>query len=371
MPETHEPATGVYRHAAFQGRLAGAQQINALARLGESDGLVHHQLGDGEAVVHLGHLHVLRRDAAVFQGFTGGRRGGVESQQIVDLTQRVGAEPVGFQLHAVLPAAAQFLQARFAGNDHRRTAVAYLRAVAYLEVVVQIRILQDVRIGIAGRGGLVQGHLDTVHMRQGVAVGVGVRLDGEMRQIAVGEAVGLLVCLGAPGQQRREGEVVDGALAGIVRGARQVIGTFTGPYRRLHFGADHKNHVQAGLDGLDGAHDADTAGRARRLDPGATDACQAFVCPRQHGAEEALVGKQLAGEIADVAALDEFGINGVVVQQLADHRNDVVLERRVLPDAVIRVPLGDEVGAALADERRDRLCRNECRTRWTHGVLLK
>ena len=80
-----------------------------------------------------------------------------------------------------------------------------------------------------------------------------------------------------------------------------------------------------------------------------------------------LVVEQLAGEVADPGLLDELAGGAGGGERAADGHGDVVLERRVLALAELRVTLPEEVRVLLADERGEVTPEDEGAARQAHG----
>src|SRR5262245_29176101 len=94
MPETHQASTWVDRDIALDRGAAREHQVNPLPLFGPADRLVHHELGDREAVVYFRHLHVLRGHARITQRLSRRRRSRVAPEEVFDLPQRIGTDTI-------------------------------------------------------------------------------------------------------------------------------------------------------------------------------------------------------------------------------------------------------------------------------------
>src|SRR5262245_12550483 len=94
MPETHQTSTWIDRNIPLNRGAAREYQVNPLPLFGPADRLIHHELGDSEAVVHFRHLHVLRSKTPISQRLSRRCRGRVEPEEVFDLPHRVGTETI-------------------------------------------------------------------------------------------------------------------------------------------------------------------------------------------------------------------------------------------------------------------------------------
>src|SRR5262249_15546079 len=101
MTETDQTTSGIHRPITFDGGAPREEQIKALALLSPTNGLVHQQFSNGEAVVYFRHLDVLRRQAAVPYGFSRSRGRGIKAQQIFDLPEWISAEAIRAHMDAL------------------------------------------------------------------------------------------------------------------------------------------------------------------------------------------------------------------------------------------------------------------------------
>src|SRR5215470_1970904 len=65
MPETHQTSTWIDWDIPLNRGAAREHQVNPLSLFGPANRLIHHELGDREAVVHFRHLYILRGQASV------------------------------------------------------------------------------------------------------------------------------------------------------------------------------------------------------------------------------------------------------------------------------------------------------------------
>src|SRR4029453_7859636 len=148
MPETHQPSTWIDWDIALNRGTAREHQVNAFPLFGPTDCLIHHEFGNREAVVHFGHLHILRCKAPILQCLRRRCRGRIEPEEIFDLPQGVATETIRTHLDTLGEWPSKLLYAVFTSQDDRGSAVAYLGAIAHLEMRLELRVLQEVRIGI-------------------------------------------------------------------------------------------------------------------------------------------------------------------------------------------------------------------------------
>ncbi len=83
------------------------------------------------------------------------------------------------------------------------------------------------------------------------------------------------------------------------------------------------------------------------------------------------MAKEFTGKIADVAALNQRGINVMVINQFPHDPNNMIFQSRVFPHAKFFVTLVNKIRIAFANKRRHRLRGNVDRFHRLHGRVLQ
>mmetsp|Transcript_68977 Transcript_68977/g.211611 ORF Transcript_68977/g.211611 Transcript_68977/m.211611 type:complete len:334 (+) Transcript_68977:90-1091(+) len=257
VAEGKQAAAGVHGQLPVQVRDAILANRGALAVLREADGLVHQQLCDGEAIVHLRDAEVRDLDARLLVHPRDDGLGGVHHREVGRVLVEVAATPIALQdLHARGLIDARLFQTLLVGKHYGRGAVGHLAAIRQSAIRGELRVRQKVRVLVRNLG-LARVDLHRRHVRVRVLVAIGVRLLHNRAQIInreVLEPIG--VVLGTPRQQARESEVVDGGLPREVRGPREEKAAVPRRNRRLLLCArDQREVAAAAAQRVDGRRD--------------------------------------------------------------------------------------------------------------------
>ena len=211
MALSDEAAGGVDGAAAAGAGEFIAPVVGSAAGFGFADDLCAQSAHDGEAVVDFGYLDMGGSDAGHCVGGVHGAVGAGGFEDVAEFfLQRVnGLAPAG-DLDAVVLVEAEAGEAFFCGEDEGGVAIGDLGTV----VGFKREAVDEIAVGAVDFGGLIEGEID-VHLGVGIELRVGVFLDGDLGEVAFGDAVGLDVELHDLGEDVGEDEGFTGAFVGV------------------------------------------------------------------------------------------------------------------------------------------------------------
>mmetsp|Transcript_27917 Transcript_27917/g.80034 ORF Transcript_27917/g.80034 Transcript_27917/m.80034 type:complete len:270 (+) Transcript_27917:496-1305(+) len=216
----------------------------AMPMLSEADSFVHKQLGDGEAVVHLGNLQILDTDAGLLVEAADDGLRGVHHRQVGRVLEQVSATGLALQdLDTCRPIDAGLPQAILVRQKHCGRSVGHLAAIGHAAIWRVRLVRQKCRIFVRYLC-LLQVDLHRMHVRLRVLVAVCISFRDDGAEIVNAEVLeAFRVVLRSPGQEAREREVVDARLPGEVRGPRQEEAAVPGRDRGLLLRAHDERQI--------------------------------------------------------------------------------------------------------------------------------
>ena len=358
VTEGKESTTSVDGNTTIKVSSAAANELLGLAVLAESEGLVHEELGDGEAIVDLGNLEVGTLDASGLKSTASSNTAGGHASVVGGVKVEVsGGLGKGGDLGEL--GTSELLGSLLGDEDHGGSTVGDLRAIRDAEVGLVLLVGKEVGVLVGGDVGPLQGHLGGVHVGKGVLVTVGVGLDGDHGGILGGEVSGGGDVLHTAGKEAREGEVIDATLAGVVGGTGEVVTTLARGDGGLDLRSDGESDVGSGADGVVGNLDGKGTTGACTLDTHGGLVQEVGVSTDGSGTHVSLVDEELSSEVSDGNTVDVLSLDSGVLEGIVDSLGGELLNGGVLLLAEVGVTLVNEVGATLSDEGGEGSTGNE------------
>ena len=311
-----EAAGGIDRQLAVLGHGAFGDDARALSFRSQAHGFVLDQLGDGEAVVHLGEGEVAERDPGARQRALPGHGAAFEFENVAPRHRQKVLHVLGGAEHDRL---AEFERGVDIGEHHSGGAVRNRRAIGALERAGDARVLLAF-----GAAEFVAEILAQLRVR--VADAVLVVLGGDLRQRIRLVAPALKIEAGDFSKKTGEAAVDVGFLAHI-GGLEQIAADLGGRRRRHLLDADHKHDARGPRrDRLEPLMHGGGTGGAGVLDPrGAFEAQIGRGLQHQRSGE--ILRREAGIEMAEHDLVDVLGCNAGVGERLARHPHDQALDR--------------------------------------------